>query len=85
MTAPRALCAAALALLLTTGAAGAASFAQADRDDDGLVTYPEARSAFRGLAEVHFEKCDPDGDGAIDRAEFPLLNNFYNLMYRDRN
>ena len=85
MTAPRVLSAAALALLLTAGAAGAVPFVQADQNRDGLVTYPEARRVFRGLAEVHFEKCDPDGDGAIDAAEFPLLNNFYTMMYLNRN
>ena len=25
------------------------------------------------LARVHFDKCDPDRDGLIDRDEYPLL------------
>ena len=76
--------AAALALLVSAAPAAAVSFSQADLNRDGLVTYPEARRVFQGLAEVHFEKCDPDGDGAIDQREFPLLNNFYTIMYLDQ-
>jgi hypothetical protein len=79
------LAAAFAALVAFTGPAGAVSFGQADRNRDSLVTYPEARRVFQGLAEVHFEKCDPDGDGAIDRGEFPLLNNFYTLVYINTN
>ena len=33
------------------------------------------------LAEVHFRKCDPNGDGLIDQGEFPLLANFYWMIY----
>jgi hypothetical protein len=76
-------CLAALMAVLAT-AASATSFAQTDRDRNGVVTYVEAERAFPGLAEVHFLRCDPNGDGDITKREFPLLNNFYTVMYVDR-
>jgi hypothetical protein len=36
---------------------------------------------FPRLAEVHFHKCDPNGDGIITQTEYPLLNNFYWQIY----
>jgi Ca2+-binding EF-hand superfamily protein len=71
-------------LVAPTGAAWAVSFSQADSNDDGVVTYSEAKRAFPRLPEVHFRKCDPNGDGVIERNEFPLLNNFYSMMYLQR-
>ena len=48
------------------------------------MNYCEADASSRGCAEVHFRKCDPNGDGVIERNEFPLLNNFYTIMYLQR-
>jgi hypothetical protein len=31
-----------------------------------------------------FRKCDPNGDGVIEKNEFALLNNFYWIMYGQR-
>jgi hypothetical protein len=66
------------------GPASAVSFSQADINRDGVVEYWEAKRVFPRLAEVHFHKCDPDGDGVVDRGEFPLLNNFYWMTYIQR-
>jgi hypothetical protein len=72
------------ALCAFAGAAGATSFAQADINRDGVVEYWEAARVFPRLAEVHFAKCDPNGDGVIKRNEFPLLSNFYWMIYIQR-
>jgi hypothetical protein len=77
------LCLAGLACALASPAA-AVSFIQADINRDGVVEYWEAKRVFPRLAEVHFRKCDPDGDGVVDRGEFPLLNNFYWTVYVQR-
>ena len=57
---------AAAALLALPGGAQALAFSLADLNHDGVVTWPEARRVFPRLAEVHFRKCDPNGDGLID-------------------
>jgi hypothetical protein len=72
---------AAAMLAALSGTARAVSFSQADPNGDGVVTYVEAKRVFPRLAEVHFRKCDPSGDGVIDRGEFPLLGNFYWIVY----
>ena len=36
------------------------------------------------LKQVHFDKCDPNGDGVIDQGEYPLLTNFYWINYQQR-
>ena len=36
------------------------------------------------LSRCMFEKCDPNGDGLIDQGEFPLLDNFYWMIYVQR-
>ena len=72
---------AALALVLSAGAAGAVSFSQADRNHDGVVTYKEARRVFPRLTEIQFRKNDPSGDGLIEQDEFPLLANFYWMIW----
>jgi EF hand domain-containing protein len=77
--------AAAAALCALAGPAAATAFAQADINKDGVVEYWEAKRVFPRLAEVHFRKCDPNGDGVIEKNEFPLLNNFYQIMYVQRN
>lgn len=76
---PLAACLAAAATL-GPGAAGAVAFPKADLNHDGVVTYEEAQRVFYGLKRVQFVKCDIDGDGALDKGEFPLLNNFYWLV-----
>ena len=69
---------------LLAGAAGAVSFSQADLNHDGVVTYEEAKRVFPRLQPVHFEKSDPNGDGLIEPNEFPLLANFYWMIYVQR-
>jgi hypothetical protein len=74
----------ALGLLASAGAAGAVSFSQADPNHDGVVTYEEAKRVFPLLQPVMFRKNDPNGDGLIGPNEFPLLANFYWMMYVQR-
>ena len=62
-------------------AAGSLAFPAVDTDRDGFVTWEEAHRKMRRLARVHFDKCDPNGDGLIDRGEYPLLANFYWMNY----
>lgn len=64
--------------------AGAVSFSQADRNRDGVVSYEEAKRVFPKLARVQFAKNDPNGDGLIDKGEFPLLANFYWMIWVQR-
>ncbi len=78
----------AAALLIGTGSLPVARAQTGDQSDfdttdlnhDGFVTYEEAERVFYGLKRVQFVKCDIDGDGALDKGEFPLLNNFYWLV-----
>ncbi|HVH01685.1 MAG TPA: hypothetical protein VM891_01800 [Amaricoccus sp.] len=79
----RALLAAILAGLPAGPAAvaGPLAFPAVDTDRDGLVTWEEAHRAMPRLAKVHFDKCDPGGDGLIDRGEYPLLQTFYWMNY----
>ena len=46
--------------------------------------FEEAKKVFPHLVHVQFRKCDPNGDGVLTAAEFPLLNNFYWIIDRDR-
>ncbi len=73
------------ALVASSGAALAVSFSQADGNKDGYVTYAEAVKVFPRLKMVHFRKCDPSADGKIDADEFPMLNNFYWIIYKEAN
>jgi hypothetical protein len=73
---------AACALAASAGAAGAVSFPQADLNHDGVVTYQEARRVFPRLERVQFDKNDPNGDGLIEPDEFPLLANFYWMIWQ---
>ena len=43
----------------------------------GLDQRNAPESVFPRLEPVHFHKCDPGGDGRIDKREYPLLDNFY--------
>jgi hypothetical protein len=70
-------------LPVLAGGAQAVAFPQADADHDGYVTFAEAKRAFPHLVQVQFRKCDPNGDGVLTQAEFPLLNNFYWIIDRD--
>ena len=72
---------AALAATLSGSAAGAVSFPQADLNHDGVVTWEEARRVFPRLTRVQFRKNDPSGDGMIEPDEFPLLANFYWMIW----
>ena len=66
-------------------AAGPLAFPAVDNNHDGFVSWDEARRSLTKLAKVHFEKCDMDGDGLIDKGEYPLLSSFYwqTYMLRD--
>jgi hypothetical protein len=75
---------AAVALAASAGAGGAVAFSQADLNQDGVVTLEEAQRVFPELRAIHFRKCDPNGDGVIEKNEFALLNNFYWIMYEQR-
>ena len=72
---------AALMLAASTEAAGAVSFPQADLNHDGVVTFDEAKRVFPRLTEIQFKKNDPSGDGMIEPNEFPLLANFYWMIW----
>lgn len=63
-------------------AAAAVAFARADANHDGVVTFEEAKRVMPRLARVHYDKCDPNRDGAIDQREYPLLDNFYWMIYK---
>ena len=69
------------ALAASAGAAGAVSFSQADKDHDGVVSYEEAKRVFPRLTQIQFRKNDPNGDGLIGKNEFPLLANFYWMIW----
>jgi hypothetical protein len=62
-------------------AAGPLAFPAVDADHDGVVTWEEAHRKMKRLARVHYDKCDPNGDGLIDRGEYPLLQQFYWMNY----
>ncbi len=77
--------AASVAIVALAGAAAAGvPFSRADANHDGVVTWPEAHRVFPLLKEVHYHKCDPNGDGAIDQGEYALLTNFYWINYQQR-
>lgn len=69
------------AFLTATGAAQAVSFIRADGNNDGFVTYDEARRVFSGLSDVHYGKVDTNDDGVIDESEFPRLEAIYESLY----
>jgi hypothetical protein len=64
-----------LALALLPAAAGAVAFSRADLNHDGYVTLEEAMIVFPRLKPIQFQKSDPNGDGRIDKFEYPLLDN----------
>ena len=82
---PRHALAALLLLPFLAGAAGAVSFPRADANHDGYVSYDEAVRVFPRLQPVHFRKCDPSGDGLIDKTEYPLLDQFYWTVFKSSN
>jgi hypothetical protein len=73
---------AALLVAASAEAAGAVSFPQADLNHDGVVVYEEARRVFPRLTRIQFAKNDPSGDGMITPGEFPLLANFYWMIWQ---
>jgi hypothetical protein len=68
--------------LAATPEAGAVSFNQADRNNDGVVTWDEARRSLQGLAQPHFNAADSNGDGVISQNEFPGLQGIWEAMRR---
>jgi len=77
----RAVAAALGLVLLAAGPAGAVAWPRADANRDGVLTYDEARRVMPELMPVQFRKCDLNRDGVITKNEYPLLDNFYSLMY----
>ncbi len=69
------------ALLLIAPTAQAQSFGSLDRDGDGLLTFQEAKRRFPRLQDVIFLKADSNGDGVIDRREFPAFQGIYRQVY----
>jgi hypothetical protein len=77
----------ALALAAGLGVADGAqaqSFNRADTNHDGFVTFQEARRVMPLLSDVHFRRCDRNGDGRLDLGEFNCVTGIYNALYRDR-
>ena len=78
-----------LALVVLPALAGTAgatvAFPRADRNGDGFVDYDEARIVFPKLQWISFHKNDPNGDGLISKAEYPLLDNWYWVQYKSGN
>jgi hypothetical protein len=69
-----------VALTLRPAAAGAVAFSRADLNHDGYVTLEEAMIVFPRLKPVQFQKSDPNGDGRLDKSEYPLLDNLNWIM-----
>jgi len=67
------------ATVAAAGTAAAVSFARADSNHDGLVTYREARNTMPRLSAITFGKCDRDRDGLLDTGEFACLDGIYAL------
>lgn len=61
-------------------AAAKIPISRADKNRDGIVTYEEARRVMPQLKEIQYSKADSDGDGVIDRGEYPLLDSFYGFV-----
>ncbi|WP_424926850.1 hypothetical protein [Amaricoccus tamworthensis] len=64
--------------------AGASSFSRVDEDANGAITPQEAKSNLKGLSDVHFNKCDADRNGVLDKGEFGCVSMIYDRIYRDR-
>lgn len=72
------------ALLLATAgpAAAVVPFSRADANRDGVVTYEEAVIVMPRLKRIQYQKADPDQDGVIDKAEYPLLDSYYGYIVK---
>lgn len=69
------------ALLAAAGPAAAkVPFSRADQNKDGVVTYEEASRVMTRLKQIQYDKCDANGDGVIDKGEYPLLDGFYGYI-----
>lgn len=77
-----------LALALTVASAGAGhaavAFTRMDINNDGVVTFEEARSEIETLAAVHFRKFDRDRDGVVSSSEYAAFDAFLDIMYGNR-
>lgn len=73
----------ALAMLVGTPVL-ARSFAAVDRNSDDVIEYQEARRGLKNMSDVHFEKCDTNGDGVVDRKEYTCLSSIYDSLYNRR-
>jgi hypothetical protein len=68
-------------VVASAGAAGAAAFGRADTDQDGRVTYIEARRVMPKLNQVSFNRFDTNKDGVIEQGEWSGLDAFYSFTY----
>lgn len=50
----------------------------------GTITLAQAERKYRGMKDVHIEKCDYDGDDLFTRTEQLCLAGIYQQMYLDR-
>lgn len=74
-----------LAVLTVPGTVQARSFSAVDSNRDGVIEYTEAKRKLNNMAQVHFEKCDTNGDGVVDQSEYTCLSGIYDSLYRRRN
>ena len=74
----------ALGVLAATPGNAGAPFSRSDKNRDGFVSYAEAQRTMPKLPEVHFLKCDRNGDGVLDKKEYLCLTSIYDAMYRRR-
>lgn len=71
----------AVALVVLAGPAAAkVPFSRADQNHDGIVTYEEAVRVMPRLKQIQYVKADADGDGVVDKGEYPLLDSFYGYI-----
>lgn len=68
------------ALALPAPPVMAQAFSRADTDQDGFVSFEEARRVMRTLTPNHFRRCDRDGTGLLDRGQYACLQNLYQTL-----
>jgi hypothetical protein len=77
LTAVAALLAAALAPAMRPDSARA-------QTGGGALTFAQIEQRFDGMNEIHIAKCDRNGDGLIERNEYPCVQGIYQVMYKQR-